>query len=437
MPGWAEVPGSPVSSTLTSHLYFVTASPLCTKPGPAFTERALCTCSVMLPGPAGCGGRGGRSPRRGGDRRRRRQLRQGKQHGRQRDREHGPDRSSMGRLSSHGALHALCVARAVRRAIEPTVGPPTGAAGRRMTAALSRGSAGRHRGAPDTARSPSSTGHAPVIPPSSGWPVAPACAPQGGQIAIRPASHCMMRGPLGLAPIGGGPREGGPAVSTVLVVDDEERIRTLVTRTLTAEGHSVDTAGDGAAALDRLAARGGRPGPAGPGHAAVQRADGAVRRCASARTPTPVIVLSGVTDVAARVQALDRGAVDVVAKPFSLAELLARTRRHLAAARTAPRATHRFLTAGGIRLDLDRRRATRGRPRGVADRARVRAAGAPDAPARATSAAARSCCTTSGGWTSTRAATSSRSASAGCATSCSRTPRSRRSAVSATASTAD
>ena len=54
---------------------------------------------------------------------------------------------------------------------------------------------------------------------------------------------------------------------------------------------------------------------------------------------TPVIVLSGVTDIGARVQALDWGAVDVVAKPFSLAELLARIRRHLAAARTARAAT--------------------------------------------------------------------------------------------------
>ena len=36
-----------------SHLYEVTASPSCTNPGPALTERALCTCSVMLPGPVG------------------------------------------------------------------------------------------------------------------------------------------------------------------------------------------------------------------------------------------------------------------------------------------------------------------------------------------------------------------------------------------------
>ncbi len=151
-------------------------------------------------------------------------------------------------------------------------------------------------------------------------------------------------------------------MSTVLVVDDEERIRTLITRTLTAEGHSVDTAGDGDGALARLAAQG----------VDLVLLDLVMPRChgltvlSSLRQredPTPVIVLSGVTDIAARVQALDRGAVDVVAKPFSLAELLARTRRHLAAAR-APRADHRFLTAGGIRLDLDRRRATVG-DRGV------------------------------------------------------------------------
>lgn len=73
---------------------------------------------------------------------------------------------------------------------------------------------------------------------------------------------------------------------------------------------------------------------------------------------TPVIVISGVTDVAARVQALERGAVDVVAKPFSLVELLARVRRHLGAQR--PAAEERFLVAGGVRLDLDRRRARAG-----------------------------------------------------------------------------
>jgi DNA-binding response OmpR family regulator len=142
-------------------------------------------------------------------------------------------------------------------------------------------------------------------------------------------------------------------MSTVMVVDDEERIRTLITRSLAAEGHRVVAVADGASALDRLAS----------GDVDLMLLDLVMPRCngltvlASLRDrqdATPVIVLSGVTDIATRVQALERGAVDVVAKPFSLVELLARTRRHLGAVR-APRSDTRYLTAGGIRLDLDRR----------------------------------------------------------------------------------
>jgi len=145
-----------------------------------------------------------------------------------------------------------------------------------------------------------------------------------------------------------------------MVVDDEERIRTLITRSLASEGHSVLSANDGIGALDRLAAE----------DIDLVLLDLVMPRCngltvlsalRDRQDDTPVIVLSGVTDIAARVQALERGAVDVVAKPFSLVELLARTRRHLSSAR-APRPDHRFLEAGGIRLDLDRRCAS------VADR---------------------------------------------------------------------
>ena len=73
---------------------------------------------------------------------------------------------------------------------------------------------------------------------------------------------------------------------------------------------------------------------------------------------TPVIVLTAVSDTSARVQALDRGAVDVVAKPFSSAELAARIRRHLPLHQTpsAP-GEPRYLEAGGVQLDLHHRRA--------------------------------------------------------------------------------
>ncbi|EWT01323.1 transcriptional regulator [Intrasporangium oryzae NRRL B-24470] len=146
-------------------------------------------------------------------------------------------------------------------------------------------------------------------------------------------------------------------MSTVMVVDDEERIRQLLSRSLTSEGHVVVTAASGDAALHLLDTRQVdlilldlvMPGRSGLSVLAML-----VER----QNDAPVIVISGVTDVGARVQALERGAVDVVAKPFSLAELLARVRRNLGG-RRAP-GDDRFLTAGGVRLDLDRRRARSG-----------------------------------------------------------------------------
>lgn len=144
-------------------------------------------------------------------------------------------------------------------------------------------------------------------------------------------------------------------MSTVLVVDDEERIRTLVGRSLSSEGHRVVAASDGLTALDRLTAE----------DIDLVLLDIVMPRCnglsvlSSLRERndgTPVIVMTGVTDIASRVQALELGAVDVVAKPFSLVELLARTRRHLATGKIT-RTDQRYLSAGGIQLDLDRRRA--------------------------------------------------------------------------------
>ena len=147
-------------------------------------------------------------------------------------------------------------------------------------------------------------------------------------------------------------------MSTVLVVDDEERILALMTRSLGAEGHRVVTAGDGFAALEELAAN---PFDLVLLDLMMPRCNGlaVLSSMQELGNRTPVIVLSGVTEVGTRVQALERGAVDVVAKPFSLVELLARTRRHLAVTKPTERA-ERYLEAGGIRLDLDRRCARTG-----------------------------------------------------------------------------
>lgn len=148
----------------------------------------------------------------------------------------------------------------------------------------------------------------------------------------------------------------------VLVADDEKRMLDMLSRFLAADGHEVLTAADGAEALDQMDDE--------PDidllllDLAMPRFNGMqVLNVLETRAESPtVIVLSAVNEVAARVSALDKGAADFVSKPFHVAELMARVRRHMSkelvgAARGSGEALGRFLVAGGVRVDLERRRA--------------------------------------------------------------------------------
>jgi DNA-binding response OmpR family regulator len=144
-------------------------------------------------------------------------------------------------------------------------------------------------------------------------------------------------------------------MSTILVADDEERVRTFLARSLATEGHTVVTAADGVEAIAQLES----------GGVDLVLLDVMMPRCngmqvltvmGQRKDTTPVIVLSAITDVSARVHALDKGAVDFIGKPFHTAEMVARVRRHLVHA-PAREQRKRYLTAGPVRLDLDRRRA--------------------------------------------------------------------------------
>ncbi len=147
----------------------------------------------------------------------------------------------------------------------------------------------------------------------------------------------------------------GVTMSKILAVDDEERVLTFLSRYLTGEGHQVLTAGDGRKALEVLAREEVdlvlldlmMPQVSG------LQMLGSLQSRDSA---PPVIVLSAVSDVGARVQALNRGAVDFVCKPFHVAELIARVRRHIDDV-PRKRSDQRYLEAGGVQLDLDRRHA--------------------------------------------------------------------------------
>jgi DNA-binding response OmpR family regulator len=145
-------------------------------------------------------------------------------------------------------------------------------------------------------------------------------------------------------------------MSKILVVDDEERVRTFLSRSLVTDGHSVVTAPDGQAALDALDAETislvlldlVMPHRNGLEVLADLRSRG---------DSTPVIVLSAITEVGARVQALDRGAVDFITKPFHTAELMARVRRHILHVPEQRKGEDRYLSSADIVLDLDRRMA--------------------------------------------------------------------------------
>jgi len=138
-------------------------------------------------------------------------------------------------------------------------------------------------------------------------------------------------------------------VATVLLVEDDTGIAVPLSRALQREGHEVVVVGDGHTALaraddeevDLLVLDLGLPGMDGLD---------ICRRLRRVRPDVPVLMLTARTDEVDFVVGLDAGADDYVAKPFRLAELLARVRALLR--RSVPDA----LEVGGVRMDVAGRR---------------------------------------------------------------------------------
>lgn len=142
----------------------------------------------------------------------------------------------------------------------------------------------------------------------------------------------------------------------ILVVEDEAGIADFLARGLEAEGYGVTVAADGIAG-ERLALAPGTDlvvlDRMLPGRDGIEVL-ASIRRTKPA---LPVILLTAKAEVADRVEGLDLGATDYVTKPFAFDELLARIRARL---RESAGASETTLEAGGIRLDLLTREATRG-----------------------------------------------------------------------------
>ncbi len=108
----------------------------------------------------------------------------------------------------------------------------------------------------------------------------------------------------------------------ILIAEDEEPVRTLVARALTEGGHQAVTAADGAEALDMLQ-RDGDGFDLLLADIKMPMMDGIALALAVARDypALPIVLMTGYADQRERVSGLEALICDVIAKPFSIAEL--------------------------------------------------------------------------------------------------------------------
>ncbi len=148
------------------------------------------------------------------------------------------------------------------------------------------------------------------------------------------------------------------AEAHILVVDDDQRLCELLTRYLAAEGFTVTTAGDAEAAELRLAAFSFDllildimlPGASGLDLARKLRSTSRV----------PILLLSAKGEPNDRIQGLQVGADDYLAKPFEPRELVLRINAILRRARPEPPVETRQLRFGDFAFDTERCSLTQG-----------------------------------------------------------------------------
>lgn len=141
----------------------------------------------------------------------------------------------------------------------------------------------------------------------------------------------------------------------ILVVEDDAALAAQLERALVAAGHAVDRTGDGEEAkflgetepFDAVVLDLGLPGRDGLSVLRAWRAEGIA---------VPVVVLTARDGWAEKVEGIDAGADDYLAKPFRMEELLARLRAVLR--RAGGRASD-VLRFGDVEIDLRRAQVSR------------------------------------------------------------------------------
>jgi two-component system KDP operon response regulator KdpE len=140
----------------------------------------------------------------------------------------------------------------------------------------------------------------------------------------------------------------------VLVVDDEPQILRALAINLRARKYEVSTAANG---TDALAVAAANPPDLVVLDLGLPDVDGVeVVRGLRGWSTAPIVILSGRSDSADKVEALDAGADDYVTKPFSVDELLARLRAAVRRATSAE--SEAVVTFGHTTVDVAAHRVT-------------------------------------------------------------------------------
>jgi len=150
-----------------------------------------------------------------------------------------------------------------------------------------------------------------------------------------------------------------PANALILIAEPDDTTRLFLAENLAADGYEIHSVADCDAALDHLAC--------GDPDLIVVDVNGdtlaLLDTLRSGQTPhgavpadCPAIALTSRSDELHRVRLLERGADDVLAKPFSYPELRARIAAVLR--RVNPRQPRPTITAGPVQIDLHHRRVT-------------------------------------------------------------------------------
>jgi Response regulators consisting of a CheY-like receiver domain and a winged-helix DNA-binding domain len=112
-------------------------------------------------------------------------------------------------------------------------------------------------------------------------------------------------------------------LGTILVIEDDPRMRKVLQRMFRDEGYQVTIAGDGQSGLEAFRT-------CGPSAIVLDlilphiSGREVCKRVKSTSAETPIVVLSAISEVADKVLLLELGADDYVTKPFSPRELMAR-----------------------------------------------------------------------------------------------------------------